>query len=93
MLTREEARQQPCRDHIDSIEYDYHHNGDGVAHKIFHYHNCTANDCPKWVDIPIHQGWCPKGRKQKGFSCPHEGRPDYDSNCNDCPHRYGRCGS
>lgn len=91
MLTREKARKQPCRGHIESIEYDYHRNGDGVAYKIFHYHNCAANDCPKWVDcLEAGEYQCRRQLKCRKYASALKRKVHYP--CDDCHHRYGRCG-
>lgn len=79
MLTRKEAQQTECPYRVMGMFAASPENqfGEGATH-------CQADQCPKWRDVDL--GDC------EDLPCP---RPCTDSNlfkCNDCHHRYGRCG-
>lgn len=55
--------------------------------------NCTANDCPKWIDYeddsPCGQAGC---EYRDNITNDVPGAEDGPNQCQNCPHRYGRCG-
>lgn len=91
MLTREQARQSKCRSCVSSITFGYHQNGHGISNKTFYYPNCIANECAKWIDLDgdksARMPFCGNGTNHG-----HQEHCDVSASCNDCHHRYGRCG-
>ncbi|WP_279059837.1 hypothetical protein [Bilophila wadsworthia] len=50
MLTREQAKKQPCPLMPTTKSYEYHANGTGIAYEVIEYGKCTDEECPKWRD-------------------------------------------
>lgn len=96
MLTREQARTKYCP--IKMAGSFASPSSVGIEKK---YLLCTANDCPKWVDTEDEGSWmCPK---HKDYIRDHRKEWLFEdalkcagknglTECDDCPHRYGRCG-
>lgn len=85
MLTREQARKQPCIPLVSGFLAGTKALTMGKEELL-----CTANDCPKWVDIDgdgVVLPFCGNGTNVGQ----HE-HCNVASSCNNCPHRYGRCG-
>lgn len=89
MLTREQARKEPCP-HTWKVTW--------TPLKFWKLclssRNCTANDCPKWVDEFGHDGViCSKNKSMNNWDeCEILNANEDWEDCNDCPHHYGRCG-
>lgn len=48
VLTREQAKKQPCPLMPTTKSYEYHANGTGIAYEVIEYGKCTGEECPKW---------------------------------------------
>lgn len=83
MLTRAQARTKECPYRIAAfLRPD--------EHPAKEWFLCTANDCPKWVDIDGDGKLNPFCGN--GTNVGQQEHCTVSGNCNDCPHRYGRCG-
>lgn len=53
VLTREQAKKQPCPLMPTTKSYEYHANGTGIAYEVIEYGKCTGEECPKWSCYPM----------------------------------------
>lgn len=58
VLTREQAKKQPCPLMPTTKIYEYHANGAGIAYEAIEYGKCTGEECPKWRDGKVDGGRC-----------------------------------
>ncbi|EGW43003.1 hypothetical protein HMPREF0178_04039 [Bilophila sp. 4_1_30] len=82
VLTREQAKKQPCPLMPTTKSYEYHANGAGIAYEAIEYGKCAGEECPKWRDGKVDGGKCSYNGDCRKAVC----------NCTSCPDRYGYCG-
>ena len=82
VLTREQAKKQPCPLMPTTKSYEYHANGAGIAYEAIEYGKCAGEECPKWRDGKVDGGKCSYTGDCRKAVC----------NCTSCPDRYGYCG-
>ena len=58
VLTREQAKKQPCPLMPLAKIYEHHVNGVQLNCEIIEYEKCTGEECPKWRDGKVDGGRC-----------------------------------
>ena len=75
VLTREQAKKQPCPLMPTTKIYEYHANGAGIAYEAIEYGKCTGEECPKWRErIRPRRRFCRNSRWHRA-SNRYSGRP------------------